>query len=223
MHQASTVVTGAIDALAASKESTEAHRYSKLCDFTNLDLLTSFYFETEGLGGPRLTSLAYGYSRDHRGDRSQVVIGPLVNGDGIPIAHHVFSGNTSDVSTLASIMEDLQQRFGVAGSPLSRIEALISEDKLALVEGHGFDHVLATRLHHDEDVAAVLEKANAPDSSWVAVPEARSFCAEVAQYGRRFVVVFSPTRYLRDRARHRALCTKVEDGLIATLPQGLLK
>jgi hypothetical protein len=39
----------------------------------------------------------------------------------------------------------------------------------ALVEAHGFDHVLATRLHHDEDVAAVPEKANAPDSSWVAV------------------------------------------------------
>jgi hypothetical protein len=48
-------------------------------------------------------------------------------------------------------------------------------------------------------VAAVLEKANAPDSSWVAVPEARSFAAEVAHGGRRFVVAFSPTRYFRDQ------------------------
>ena len=211
----------AIDALAASKESTEAHLYSKLCDFTNLDLrlvcydLTSCYFETEGPGGPRFTSLAYGYSRDHRGDRPQVVIGLLVTGDGIPIAHHVFSGNTSDVSTLPAIMEDLQQRFGVGRIALVADRGLISEDNLALVEAHGFDHVLATRLHHDEDVAAVLERANAADSSWMAVPEARSFCAEVAHNGRRFVVVFSPTRYLRDRARHRALCAKVEDGLIA--------
>jgi hypothetical protein len=64
-------------------------------------------------------------------------------------------------------------------------------------------------------VAVVLEKANAPDTSWVAVAEARSFAAEVAYGGRRFVVVFSLTRHFRDRIRHRSLCAKVEDGLIA--------
>jgi hypothetical protein len=49
----------------------------------------------------------------------------------------------------------------------------------------------------------------------VAVPEARSFTAEIAHDHRRFVVVFSPTRYFRDRARHAVLCARVEDGLIA--------
>jgi hypothetical protein len=105
----------AVDALADSKDATEAHLYSKLCNLANLDLrlvcydLRSCYFETKATRRPRFSSLAYGYSRDHRGDRPQVVIGLLVTGDGIPIAHHVFSGNTSDVSTLASIMEHLQQ------------------------------------------------------------------------------------------------------------------
>jgi len=65
-----------------------------------------------------------------------------------------------------------------------------------LVEAHGFDHVLATRLNHDEDVAAVLEAASSPDTSWVAVAEVRSFATEVAHGGRRFVVAFSPARYL---------------------------
>jgi hypothetical protein len=84
-----------------------------------------------------------------------------------------------------------------------------------LVGAHGFDHVLATRLHHDDDVAAVLEQANAPSSSWEAVPEARSFCAEVTHDSRRFVVVFSPVRYFRDKYRHLTLCAHIEDGLIA--------
>ena len=114
-------------------------------------------------GAASFPSLAFGYSRDHRADRPQVVIGLLVTSDGIPIAHHVFSGNTADVSTLPSVMEDLQQRFGVGRIALVADRGLISEDNLALVDAHGFDHVLATRLHHDEDVAAVLEKANAPD------------------------------------------------------------
>ncbi len=211
----------AIDALCEHKDATEAHLYSKLCNLANLDLrlvcydLTSSYFETVAVGRKTFPSLAFGYSRDHRGDRPQVMIGLLVTSDGIPIAHHVFSGNTADVSTLPGVMEDLKVRFGVGKIALVADRGLISEDNLADVAAHGFDHVLATRLHHDEDVAVVLEQANAPTTPWTAVPEANSFCAEITHGSRRFVVVFSPVRYFRDRARHRALCARVEDGLIA--------
>ena len=112
-------------------------------------------------------------------------------------------------------MEDLQKRFGVGRIALVADSGLISEDNLAEVGSHGFEHVMATRLHHDEDVAAVLEQANGPDTSWVAVAETRGFATEIAHGERRFIVVFSPTRYFRDRARHAQLCSKLEDGLIA--------
>ena len=211
----------AIDALSEQKEATEAHLYTELCNLTNLDLrlvcydLTSSYFETVAVGRRAFPSLAFGYSRDHRSDRPQVMIGLLVTADGIPIAHHVFAGNTADVSTLPGVMEDLRQRFGVGRIALVADRGLISEDNLAQVGAHGLDHVLATRLHHDDDVAAVLEQANGPSTAWTAVPEANSFCAEITHDSRRFVVVFSPVRYFRDRARHRALCARIEDGLIA--------
>ena len=211
----------AIDALAEHKEATEAHLYSELCNLANLDLrlvcydLTSSYFETVAVGRRAFPSLAFGYSRDHRSDRPQIMIGLLVTSDGIPIAHHVFAGNTADVSTLPGVMEDLKSRFGVGRIALVADRGLISEDNLALVGAHGFDHVLATRLHHDDDVKAVLEQANAPTTSWEAVPEARSFCAEITHDSRRFVVVFSPVRYFRDRYRHLTLCARIEDGLIA--------
>ena len=211
----------AIDALCEHKEATEAHLYSELCNLANLDLrlvcydLTSSYFETVAVGRRAFPSLAFGYSRDHRSDRPQIMIGLLVTSDGIPIAHHVFSGNTADVSTLPGVMEDLKSRFGVGRIALVADRGLISEDNLALVDAHGFDHVLATRLHHDDDVKAVLEQANAPTTSWEAVPEARSFCADLTHDSRRFVVVFSPVRYFRDKHRHLTLCARIEDGLIA--------
>ena len=211
----------AIDALAEHKEATEAHLYSKLCNLANLDLrlvcydLTSSYFETVAVGRRAFPSLAFGYSRDHRSDRPQIMIGLLVTSDGIPIAHHVFAGNTADVSTLPGVMEDLRSRFGVGRIALVADRGLISEDNLALVGAHGFDHVLATRLHHDDDVKAVLEQANAPTTSWEAVPEAHSFCADLTHDSRRFVVVFSPVRYFRDKYRHLTLCARIEDGLIA--------
>jgi transposase len=211
----------AIDALCEHKEATEAHLYSELCNLANLDLrlvcydLTSSYFETLSVGRSAFSSLAFGYSRDKRRDRPQVVIGLLVTSDGIPIAHHVFAGNTSDVSTLPGVMEDLQERFGVGKIALVADRGLISEDNLADVAANGFDHVIATRLHHDQDVAAVLEQANAPTTAWQAVPETRSFCAEVDFEERRYVVVFSPVRYRRDKIRHLKLCERIEDGLIA--------
>jgi hypothetical protein len=53
----------------------------------------------------------------------------LVTGDGIPIAHHVFSGNTSDVSTLPGVMEDLQARFGVGRIALVADRGFISDQR----------------------------------------------------------------------------------------------
>ena len=97
----------ALDAVADAKDEIEAHCFTELCNLANLDLrlvcydLTSTYFEGEEKTSARFPSKAFGYSRDHRWDRPQIVIGLLVTSDGIPIAHHVFSGNTADRSTLA--------------------------------------------------------------------------------------------------------------------------
>jgi hypothetical protein len=176
----------AIDSLCDQKEATEAHLYQELCNLANLDLrlvcydLTSSYFETVAVGRKSFPSLAFGYSRDKRSDRPQIVIGLLVTGDGIPVAHHVFAGNTSDVSTLSGVMEDLKERFGVGRIALVADRGLISEDNLAEVAAHGFDHVLATKLHRDAGVETVLERANEPGTAWFPAAEANSFCAEIA-------------------------------------------
>ncbi len=196
----------ALDAVADCKDEIEAHCFTELCNLANLDLrlvcydLTSTYFEGEERTSNRFPSKAFGYSRDHRSDRPQVVIGLLVTSDGIPIAHHVFSGNTADRSTLAQVMADLQARFGVGRIALVADRGLISEENLALVQAGGFDHVLVTRLHRDPAVAAVLEAA----------------AGEQAVYeSRRYVVVDSPRRHVRDDARRQELLAATEDGLIA--------
>ena len=65
----------ALDVVAEAKEATETHLYGVLTDLTNLDLrlvcydLTSTCFEGAIKPSARLASRAFGYSRDHRGDR----------------------------------------------------------------------------------------------------------------------------------------------------------
>src|SRR5439155_1767187 len=53
----------------------------------------------------------HGYSRDHRGDRPQIVIGLMCAADGCPVAIEVFEGNTADPLTLAAQIDKLKQRF----------------------------------------------------------------------------------------------------------------
>jgi hypothetical protein len=52
-----------------------------------------------------------GYSRDHRRDRLQLVVGLMCAADGCPIAVEVFEGNTADPSTLSAQIDKVKQKF----------------------------------------------------------------------------------------------------------------
>lgn len=213
----------AVDVVADTKAATEAQLYATLTDLTNLDLrlvcydLTSTYFEGSTRPAPaRFPSKAFGYSRDHRSDRPQVVVGLLCTGDGVPIAHHVFAGNTSDVTTLPVVLEDLQARFGVGRICVVADRGLISEDNVGVVTGHGFDHVLATRLHRDPTCQTALERSSEADALWVPVPAAHSAACDVTlDDGRRAVVVASVERHRRDTVRTAELVERTETRLLA--------
>jgi transposase len=71
--------------------------------------VSSSYFEG------RCCPLAHlGHSRDHRGDRLQIVYGLLCTRAGLPIAIEVFDGNTADPSTLSTQVEKIKDRFGIS-------------------------------------------------------------------------------------------------------------
>ncbi|MCP3937184.1 MAG: IS1634 family transposase, partial [Actinomycetia bacterium] len=200
----------------------EGHLFAQLTSLLNLELrwccydLTSTYFESVDIDPDgRFPSKRFGYSRDKRSDRPQVMIGLLVTGDGIPIAHRVFDGNTADSATMPTVLADLQDRFGVGRIALIADRGLISADNLDLVSEAGFDHVIATRPRRDPTVAAVLETAaTKPDTDWVPVTGGRTAC-EVVHDGRRHVVVDSPPRRRRDDHRREELLERTETQLAA--------
>lgn len=55
----------------------------------------------------------HGYSRDHRGDRPQIVYGLLCDSEGRPLAIEVFPGNTADPPTFTEIVSRVRKRFGI--------------------------------------------------------------------------------------------------------------
>ncbi len=71
--------------------------------------LTSTYVE-----GTECSLAAYGYSRDKKKGKQQIVFGILCNQEGCPIAVEVFEGNSLDHKTLGQQISKVQQRFGIS-------------------------------------------------------------------------------------------------------------
>ena len=70
--------------------------------------VTSSYFE-----GQQNELADYGYNRDGKKGKKQIVIGLLTDEAGDPVSVQVYRGNTSDQNTFADQVRKVQERFGV--------------------------------------------------------------------------------------------------------------
>jgi transposase len=105
--------------------------------------LTSTYFE--GLAAANLKAQR-GYSRDHRPDCKQVVIGLVVNREGFPIAHEVFAGNTQDRTTLATTLDRLKARVGLPeGSTVVIDRGMAFDENIAEIKARKLHYLVASR------------------------------------------------------------------------------
>src|SRR5271166_2528974 len=105
--------------------------------------LTSTYFEGECA---RNGKAKRGYSRDHRADCKQVVVGLVVSREGFPITHEVFAGNTQDRTTLAAMLDRLAERAGLAeGSTVVVDRGMAFDDNIAEIKQRKLNYVVASR------------------------------------------------------------------------------
>jgi hypothetical protein len=72
----------------------------------------------------------FGYSRDGKKGKLQIVYGLLCAADGCPVAVEVFEGNTADPMTLSTQIDKLKERFG-----LSRVVLVVGLQPTGLTRG----------------------------------------------------------------------------------------
>jgi transposase len=162
--------------------------------------LTSVYFEgkgPEGLG-------AYGYSRDHREDRPQILLAVATDQDGVPIHLEVLRGNRADTTTLQGLLATLQRRFGLEQaifvfdngmSSTINLEAMRKEDL------HFVTRLSSTTLR---ELVAQLPQ-DAQPQLWD-----RTKLMELSVEGKRYVIAGGEYRQKRDFARRTARLEKAE-------------
>jgi hypothetical protein len=112
--------------------------------------VSSSYFEG------RCCPLAqHGYSRDHRGDRPQIVYGLLCTRDGLPVAVEVFDGNTADPATLSCQVETLKDRFGISRLVLVGDRGMITSARIGEdLKPAGLDWITCLRAPAVQALAA---------------------------------------------------------------------
>ncbi len=122
--------------------------------FTSLDLVffdtTSIYFEGEG--GETLGQK--GFSKDHRPDLNQMVVGAVIDDKGNPICCEMWPGNTSDVKTLKAVLERMRERFDIKRFCIVADRGMMSADNIRFIEdpAHDLFYILGSRMRREKEV-----------------------------------------------------------------------
>ena len=149
--------------------------------------VTSHYFEGEH------NELAdYGYPRNIKQGKQQVVAGLLTDGQGEPVSIQLYPGNTGDPPTFLDAVEKVKVRFGAQAVALVGDRGMIKRmGKQALGEAH-FRYVTALT---DPQIRALLKQGVFQMGLFEEQP------AEVEAEGKRYVLRCNPQTRARERSR----------------------
>jgi len=100
--------------------------------------VTSSYVE-----GTHNALAAFGYNRDGKKGKMQIVIGLLCDEDGHPVSIEVFPGNTPDPHTLAAQVAKLKERFGVQEITFVGDRGMIKSQQIEDLAIQGFHYITA--------------------------------------------------------------------------------
>jgi len=153
--------------------------------------VTSSYLE-----GDYNALAAWGYNRDHKEGKKQVVVGLLTDSQGEPISIQVYRGNTSDLKTFGQQVHKLKKELGCEGVTLVGDRGMIRTDQKAAAQKAQFHFITALTKPQIEKLLA--DKVLQLELFEEKVHEV------LGENGRRFVLRRNPVRQTEvQRAREQ--------------------
>jgi transposase len=203
----------ALDHLLPHKAALEGHLKSRIgtlfeepFDILLYDL-TSTYFEGLGEGNPQARR---GYSRDHRPDCVQVVIGLVVTRSGLPLGYEVFAGNQAEPTTLDGMMAKMESLYGKASRIWVFDRGVASERNLEALRRAGGLYLVGTPRTLLRKVEAQLLEEN-----WTTVREGIEVKRVASPDGSEdtFILCRSTDRQKKEAAIHDRFEQQMEERL----------
>ncbi len=146
------VLYSVLDVFADNREALLKHlskfflkNTSRNMDTVSYDV-TNYYFESQKPGELRL----FGYSKEHKNNEVIVVMGLLIDSNGIPVTMRLFPGNTMDQNTLQDSIDELQELYGFDSITVIADRGMNSGDNL----------VFLTDRNHHFLISYTLKKAS---------------------------------------------------------------
>jgi hypothetical protein len=131
-----------LDWLAGAQAGVEDRLFAQRTSTKPINLflydVTSSYLE-----GTQNALAAFGYNRDGKKGKRQIVIGLLCDEDGQPVSIEVFPGNTQDPRTFAAQLAKVKTRFGVHEITFVGDRGMIKGQQIEDLAQHGYHYITA--------------------------------------------------------------------------------
>ena len=148
--------------------------------------VTSSYLE-----GDYNALAAWGYNRDHKQGKKQVVVGLLTDSQGEPVTVQVYRGNTSDLKTFGQQVHKIKKQLGCSGVTLVGDRGMIRADQKEAAKEAGFHFITAlTKPQIEKLLAEQVLQLELFDQQVHEV---------IGEDGRRFVLRRNPIRQAQMR------------------------
>jgi len=201
-----------IDVMAKHKDEIENFLYNHGRDLFSMQTdvvlydLTTLRFESTREDTDSLRR--FGYSKEHRHDCTQVVLGLLTDTDGIPLCFEVHPGNTFEGKTLKGIVDKMTNKFQVRRFIFVADRGLFSSDNLTYIKEQKGEFVVGMRL-------GKLQKST---ESFYEIKNYRWVTESLAYYetthkGDRLIITWAKARADKDRKTREELLEKIKKKL----------
>jgi transposase len=214
----------AMDFLELHKAEVEKSVYFAMADLMNADVdvvfydTTSLHFEVDEEDeqpqshkrlGKYEPLRKRGHSKNGRGDAPQIVIGLAITRDGLPVRSWVWSGETSDVTTVEKVKQDLRGwRLGrcvfVGDAGMNS-----ADNRRTLALGNG-KYILGSRMRAGDDVT---HQVLARQGRYKQVRDnlrVKEVIVGDGERRQRYVVCHNPTEETRQREHRAKLVAELE-------------
>jgi transposase len=168
--------------------------------------ITSTYFEGNAARNPQAQR---GYSRDHRPDCKQVLIGLVVTREGYPLGYEVFAGNRQDGTTLKGIVTCMEARYGREQRIWVLDRGMVSEASLDWLKARGSRYIVGTPRSRLKEFAQALR-----NGSWDTLREGLDIqrCPD-RDGSETFILCRSADRVAKEQAMRQRFVKRIRAGL----------
>ena len=166
---------------------------------------TTLYFESVAEDEDQDALRAFGYSKDGRADRVQVVLALAVTRSGLPVGYEVFPGATYEGHTFLPTIKAMQRRYKDLQAICVADAGMFGHENLSELEAQGHRYIVGARLRNLPKAlkARVLARER---YRRMGSGEAGRCVGVFRHRGRRVVALYSPKRARKDaRDRQRAV------------------